>query len=154
VATKIPGLYLRGAVYWYNYQIGGKRSHLSLQTRNISEAIEKITEIRANPLSGTKETIAAMIGSYTADKVRRNQFTDTTRRAVIISLDDLGAHCTRLPIGSVSTAHVQTWFNKGKAPVLGSHRSDPPEQGERLLSVVQGEGPCNAEPLRQRYLAK
>lgn len=49
MSEKITGLYKRGQVYWYAWQINGRRVFISLDTRDYSEAVQKILEIRSKP---------------------------------------------------------------------------------------------------------
>jgi integrase len=108
----IKGLSLRGDVYWFQYQVAGHRTRVSLQTKDLEMAIIRAREIRGTPLAGTPETIAALVDNYTLAKVKAGRFSESTRRAAKTSLNMLGAYCTGLPVGSVTTKHVQGWFDR------------------------------------------
>lgn len=65
----IKGLLLRGNVYWFEYQVAGKRTRISLQTKDLNEAIDRASEIRGSALAGAPETIAALAEVHRLDPV-------------------------------------------------------------------------------------
>jgi len=43
------GLYLRGEIYWFAKQANGRRSMVSLETRDYAEAVQRAREILDGP---------------------------------------------------------------------------------------------------------
>ncbi len=46
---KIRGIYLRGEVYWFAKQVNGCRSHITLETRDYAESVQRAQEILNRP---------------------------------------------------------------------------------------------------------
>ena len=46
---RIRGIYLRGEIYWFGKQVNGRRSIVSLETRDYVEAVERAREIMDSP---------------------------------------------------------------------------------------------------------
>lgn len=42
VAKQIRGIYRRGQIYWYAKQVAGKRHHISLETTDLPEVIQRV----------------------------------------------------------------------------------------------------------------
>ena len=56
---KLRGIYLRGEVYWFTKQVNGRRSHVSLETRNYAEAVQRAQEILNRPELQPARTLPA-----------------------------------------------------------------------------------------------
>ena len=46
---KIRGIYLRGEVYWFAKQVNGRRSRITLETRDYAESVQRAQEILNRP---------------------------------------------------------------------------------------------------------
>ena len=46
---RIRGIYLRGEIYWFGKMVNGRRSIVSLETRDYAEAVERAREILERP---------------------------------------------------------------------------------------------------------
>jgi len=71
----IPGIYLRGKVYWMRYSRLGKQCFVSLETNDLAEGIRRAAKIRTNPLTKSQATIGDLI-----DKFLRYKQTKAKRR--------------------------------------------------------------------------
>ena len=46
---RIRGIYLRGEIYWFGKMVKGRRSIVSLETRDYAEAVQRAREILERP---------------------------------------------------------------------------------------------------------
>jgi hypothetical protein len=46
---RIRGIYFRGEIYWFGKMVNGRRSSVSLETRDYAEAVERAGEILDRP---------------------------------------------------------------------------------------------------------
>ena len=71
---KLRGIYLRGEVYWFTKQVNGRRSHVSLETRNYAEAVQRAQEILNRPELQPARTLTAEIDRFIRHKLESNRF--------------------------------------------------------------------------------
>jgi len=50
---RIRGIYLRGEIYWFGKMVNGRRSIVSLETRDYAEAVERARESRTRNRGST-----------------------------------------------------------------------------------------------------
>ena len=58
---RIRGIYLRGEIYWFGKQVNGRRSVVSLETRDYAEAVERAREIVERPEPQPAQALTAEI---------------------------------------------------------------------------------------------
>jgi integrase len=73
--ASVRGIYLRGSIYWLNFQRHGKRSFVSLETNDFTEACKRAANVRAAPGLQSSIGFPSEIDAFLAYKRRKNQFT-------------------------------------------------------------------------------
>jgi integrase len=109
--AKIPGLTKRGSIYWYERMTAGKRLRVSLCTENLEEAIAALKKYRTSPHVRSSATIEATVESFIADRLREDRITDSTSRAIRVSLGLLTRSVGNVPLSAITEGAVQKWFN-------------------------------------------
>ena len=72
---RIRGIYLRGEIYWFGKQVNGRRSVVSLETRDYAEAVERARE-RELGVGETDvgEAVAVHIAERREERADANRF--------------------------------------------------------------------------------
>jgi integrase len=112
MAIRIKGLYKRGEIYWYQYAVHRGQKRISLKTTDLTEAIFKLKQIPKSTKLGCVEPVNDLIESFIATKLEQNRFTEATRRAAIVSLNNLAAYTRTIGLINISTKVLQTWFDE------------------------------------------
>lgn len=107
-----PGLYQRGDIYWFRYQVAGMRISASLRTSDLAEAIDNAKLLRSNPTQKGGETILGLMEVYLAFQEAERLFTRTTVAASRLVLLDFGNFTAAKSIASVTPMMVRAWFEK------------------------------------------
>lgn len=105
------GIYLRGSVYWLNFQRNGKRLFVSLETSDFTEAIKRAQEIRAAPILKQGSPFADEIEAFLAYKRRKNQFTAASAQARGYILRAFARDIGKISPASITTVDVQRWYD-------------------------------------------
>jgi integrase len=83
------GIYKRGEVYWLAFQRNRKRSFVSLETGDYSEAIERAREMRSNPELNDGGLLKHEIPRFIAWKLKAEEFSRQTAHNSQLFLDHL-----------------------------------------------------------------
>jgi integrase len=108
--TPATGIYLRGSVYWLNFQRNGKRLFVSLETSEFAEAIKRGQEIRVNPQISNADSFSLEIDAFLAYKRRKNQFTVSSahgRRYILLAF---ARHILKLSPANVTPKDVKDYY--------------------------------------------
>lgn len=67
------GIYQRGEIYWLAVQVAGKRSFVSLETRDFSEAVSRAAEVRGAPAIDGRALVNS-VDEWVADRQAAGRF--------------------------------------------------------------------------------
>lgn len=105
------GIYLRGSVYWLNYQHSGKRIFVSLETGDYEEARTNAISIRTAPALNPGSTFEAEIDSFLAYKRRKNEFTASSAHGRQFILKAFARYVGLISAANVTLAGVQAFYD-------------------------------------------
>src|SRR5579862_4661808 len=112
--VRITGLYLRGQVWWWNFQQDGRRVRLSLETADRADAVRKVLEYRAKPHLMEVGRWEFEVEQYIQDQEKRGRLSPSyakSRQYVLVSFaTDAGIETPR----EVNTRLIQRWYDKLK----------------------------------------
>src|SRR5437660_11589265 len=81
---RIRGIYLRGEIYWFGKMVNGRRSIVSLETRDYAEAVERAREILERP----ELALTAEVQRFLKHKFETNRFSKASAdtKAYVLNL--------------------------------------------------------------------
>ena len=107
---RLPGVYLRGKVFWYRYSAGGRQHRISLNTEDESTAIARAMEIRENPELADINHLKLEIKDYVQRQLDTGRFTrnSVANRTAVLNrwADHMGAKEAR----EITTEQLQQWY--------------------------------------------
>jgi integrase len=104
------GIYLRGAIYWLNFQRKGKRQFISLETDDYAEAVMRAAEMRAAPELNAGSSFDAEIDAFLAYKLRKREFTASSAHGRGFILKAFARWCDKIGPEHVTAADVQAFY--------------------------------------------
>src|SRR2546430_2019756 len=105
------GIYLRGHIYWLNFQRNGKRVFASLETDDFTEAIKRANQVKSAPTLQVSSSFDSEIESFLAYKRRKNQFTVASAQARGYILRAFMRECCRLSPAFVTVRDIQSFYD-------------------------------------------
>jgi integrase len=105
------GIYLRGSIYWLNFQRHGKRQFVSLETQDFSEALKRATEVRALPQLQHGSSFSAEIEAFLAYKRRKNQFTASSAHGRGYILRAFARECGKVSPAYTTPRDIQAFYD-------------------------------------------
>jgi integrase len=105
------GIYLRGSIYWLNFQRHGKRNFISLETSDFTEALKRAAEMRAAPALVPGQGFERDIESFLAYKRRRNEFTASSAHGRGFILRAFARWIDKLSPADVTAADIQAFYD-------------------------------------------
>lgn len=117
---KIRGLYRRGDIYWFGKQVHGRRSLLSLGTRDYVEAVARASEILARPELQPARSFRAEIERFLRYKLESNRFSKASVESKRSSLRLFAESVNDVPPSSVSVQQCLAFYNATKRRVTPS----------------------------------
>jgi len=75
--VKITGLYVRGQVWWWNFQQDGHRVRLSLETSDHAESVCKMLDYRSKPHLMEAGRWGGEVDQYLRDQRERGRLSPT-----------------------------------------------------------------------------
>src|SRR5205807_5127321 len=85
---RIRGIYLRGEIYWFGKMVNGRRSIVSLETRDYAEAVERAREILERPELQPAQALTAEVQRFLKHKFETNRFSKASAdtKAYVLNL--------------------------------------------------------------------
>jgi integrase len=105
------GIYLRGSIYWLNYQNNGVRDFVSLDTRDYAAAIIEARRIRGAGALQSSGSFLVEINKFLAYKRRKNEFTVSSANGRFYILRAF-ANWVNVPPDAVTPRQVQAFYNE------------------------------------------
>jgi integrase len=108
----MKGIYRNGNLYWFSQMISGKRNCVSLETENLSVAMERAAELRDSPSFESGELIAHVAARYVKYCVETGDWTLSTERSKGYFLTRWAREMGRVRPREVRTEHLRAWHAK------------------------------------------
>ncbi|MEO8351349.1 MAG: tyrosine-type recombinase/integrase [Chthoniobacteraceae bacterium] len=117
---RFKGLYLRCETYWFAKQINGRRSHVSLETTDYVEAVQRAREILDRPELQPAQSLKAEIKRFLKHKYETNRFSKMSAEAKESVLNMFAESVKNVPPANVTTYLCKAFYNASKARVAPS----------------------------------
>ena len=117
---RIKGIYLRGEIYWFGKQVNGRRSVVSLETRDYAEAIQRAREIMERPELQPAQSFIAEVERFLKHKFETNRFSKMSAESKLSSLRMFADSVKNIPPANVTSYHCKAFYNAAKARVAPS----------------------------------
>jgi hypothetical protein len=117
---RIRGIYLRGEVYWFGKMVNGRRSIVSLETRDYAEALERAREILERPELQPAQAFDAEIERFLKHKFETNRFSKASADTKGYVLKLFADHVKNIPPANVTGHQCRTIYNAAKERVAAS----------------------------------
>lgn len=117
---KIRGIYLRGEVYWFAKQVDGRRSHVSLETRDYAEAVQRAQEILDRPELQPARALTAEVVRFLKHKFETNRFSKASADTKGYILREFAASVRDIPPANVTALQCKAFYNVARARVSPS----------------------------------
>jgi hypothetical protein len=105
------GIYLRGSIYWLNFQRHGKRLFVSLETQDFAEAVKRAANVRAAPRLQSSIGFPAEIDAFLAYKRRKNQFTASSAHGRGFILRAFARECGKISPAYTTPRDIQAFYD-------------------------------------------
>ena len=156
---KVKGIYLRGEIYWFGKQIDGRRSIVSLETRDYAEAVQRAREIVERPELQPAQALMAEVERFLKNKYETNRFSKMSAESKVSILKMFAESVRNIPPTQVTTYQCKAFYSAAKGRVAPSTAEsymstsrfcdDPKKIGLRLTVFVRVLADC-AGPRNRR----
>jgi hypothetical protein len=104
------GLYLRGEIYWFAKQANGRRSMVSLETRDYAEAVQRAREILDSPELQPAQTLPAEVERFLKHKVDTNRYSKMSAESKRSCLTMFADSVKNVPPTNVTGYHCKAFY--------------------------------------------
>ena len=117
---KVKGIYLRGEIYWFGKQVNGRRSIVSLETRDYPEAVQRAREIMERPELQPAQALTAEVERFFKHKYETNRFSKMSTESKVSILRMFAESVKNIPPAQVTTYQCKAFYKSAKARVAPS----------------------------------
>ena len=117
---RIKGLYLRGEIYWFAKQVHGRRSMVSLETRDYVEAVQRAREIMDAPELQPAQLFRAEVERFLKHKYETNRYSKMSADSKRSCLDLFADSVKNIPPTNVTGYQCKAFHNAAKARIAAS----------------------------------
>lgn len=117
---KMRGIYLRGDVFWFAKQVDGRRSHVSLETRDYAEAVQRAQEILDRPELQPARTLAAEVERFLKHKFATNRFSKASADTKGYILREFAESVRNVPPAEVTALQCKAFYKAARVRVAPS----------------------------------
>jgi hypothetical protein len=117
---RIRGIYLRGEIYWFGKQVNGRRSIVSLETRDYAEAVERAREILERPELQPAQALTAEIERFVKHKFDTNRFSKASADSKRSCLNLFAGGVKNISPTNVTGYRCKAFYNTAKARTAAS----------------------------------
>jgi hypothetical protein len=117
---KVKGIYLRGELYWFGKQVSGRRSIISLETRDDAEAVQRVREIMERPALQPAQALTTEVERFLKHKSETNRFSKMSAQSKGSILRLFAESVKNIPPAQVTTYQCKAFYNSAKARVAPS----------------------------------
>lgn len=114
---RIKGIYLRGEVYWFAKQVNGRRSHVSLETRDYAEAVRRAQEILLQPALQPGQSLKAEVERFVAHQYETNRFSRMSALTKGYILRSFADAVKNIPPASVTPNHCKAFYKEARGRI-------------------------------------
>jgi hypothetical protein len=107
---RIKGLYLRGEIYWFGKQANGRRSMVSLETRDYAEAVQRAREILDSPELQPAQSFPAEVERFLKHKVDTNRYSKMSAESKRSCLTMSAESVKNVPPTNVTGYHCKAFY--------------------------------------------
>lgn len=111
-AIHSKGIYLRGKTYWLNFQRGGVRHFITLETEDFATAVQRAQRLRDGPELAPKSALEADFLGFFSAKKKLNQCSRATERVHGAALRELACHVPGLAARDIRPSHIAAHYNR------------------------------------------
>ena len=117
---KMRGIYLRGDVFWFTKQVNGRRSHVSLETKDYAEAVQRATEVADRPELQPSRAMDSEIQRFIEYKLRSNRYSPASADSKRYILQEFADTLGNVSPGQVTAFHCKAFYKRMKERVSPS----------------------------------
>jgi site-specific recombinase XerD len=117
---RIRGIYLRGEIYWFGKMVKGRRSIVSLETRDYAEAVQRARQILERPELQPAQAFTAEVQRFLKHKFETNRFSKASADTKAYVLNLFGDYVKNVPPANVTAHQCKSFYNAAKARVAPS----------------------------------
>lgn len=117
---RVKGIYLRGNTYWLAKQINGRRSFVSLDTRDYIAAVQRAREILDSPELQPAQSLTAEMDRFLRHKYETNRYSKMSADSKRCCLTMFADSVNDAPPANVSGYHCKAFYNAAKARVAAT----------------------------------
>jgi hypothetical protein len=117
---RICGIYLPGEIYWFGKMVDGRRSIVSLETRDYGEAVRRAREILERPELQPARALTAEVERFLKYKFETNRFSKASADAKAYVLKVFADHVKDAPPGNITTLQCKSFYAAAKTRVAPS----------------------------------
>lgn len=109
-ARHARGVYRRGKTYWLNFQRGGVRHFISLETEDFATALQRAQRLRDGPELAPKSALDADFNAFFAAKKALNRCSRATERVHGAALRELAEHLPGLTVRDIRPSNIAAHY--------------------------------------------
>ena len=117
---RIKGLYLRGDIYWFAKQVNGRRSMVSLETRDYVEAVQRAREIMDAPELQPAQSFRAEVARFLKHKYETNRYSKMSAESKRSCLNLFADSVKNIPPTNVTGYQCKAFYSAAKARIAPS----------------------------------
>ena len=117
---RIKGLYLRGEIYWFAKQANGRRSMVSLETRDYAEAVQRAQEILDSPELQPAQSFTAEVERFLKHKVETNRYSKMSADSKRSCLTMFANNVKNIPPTNVTGYQCKAFYIAAKQRIAPS----------------------------------
>ena len=141
---KMRGIYLRGDVYWFAKQINGRRSHITLETHDYAEAVQRAIEIAERPELQPARAMDAEIKRFIEYKLATNRYSASSADSKRYTLGEFADSVGNISPAQVTAFHCRAFYKQKR------HQVSPSTAESYMFTVRSFFKWCVAENLCRR----
>lgn len=117
---KVRGIYLRGEVYWFGKQVNGRRSIMSLETRDYAEAVARAREILERPELQTAQSFSSEVERFLKHKYETNRYSKMSAESKRSCLKMFAESVKDVPPSNVTAYQCKAFYKAAKHRIAAS----------------------------------
>jgi integrase len=104
------GIYQRGEIFWFAKQVNGKRTWLSLETKNATEAIARVAIIKTSGVLEARTDFDAEVATFLAEKRAMGKHTERSTAWFKETLTPFSKFIGNKPCAKVSQEDIERFY--------------------------------------------
>jgi integrase len=104
------GIYQRGEIFWFAKQVSGKRTWLSLETRDATEAIARVAIIKTTGVLEARTDFDAEVATFLAEKTAMGKHTERSTAWFKETLTPFSKFIGNKPCAKVTQKNIELFY--------------------------------------------